>query len=148
MARRCGLGRRILPVEAHEHPVQVGVFALHGLRVHEEGLAGDGEELLLGLRAIGVEHGLFVALDALREGLELPPQQPPPFRRGAAIGYNVVIHEFAHVLDMADGLPDGVPLLPAENLTTKKKPVLRYPVTLSGRLDWDNGGFDIQAQMP
>jgi Mlc titration factor MtfA (ptsG expression regulator) len=26
--------------------------------------------------------------------------------------YNVVIHEFAHVLDMRDGQPDGVPLLP------------------------------------
>lgn len=32
--------------------------------------------------------------------------------QGAASGYNVVIHEFAHVLDMADGLADGVPLLP------------------------------------
>jgi MtfA peptidase len=32
----------------------------------------------------------------------------------AAIGYNVVIHEFAHVLDMADGLADGVPLLPPD----------------------------------
>lgn len=30
----------------------------------------------------------------------------------AAWGYNVVIHEFAHVLDMRDGAPDGVPLLP------------------------------------
>lgn len=30
-------------------------------------------------------------------------------RAGAA--YNVVIHEFAHVLDMADGQADGVPLL-------------------------------------
>ena len=30
----------------------------------------------------------------------------------AALGYNVVVHEFAHVLDMADGVPDGVPLLP------------------------------------
>jgi Mlc titration factor MtfA (ptsG expression regulator) len=27
-------------------------------------------------------------------------------------GYNVVVHEFAHVLDMADGMADGVPLLP------------------------------------
>ena len=27
--------------------------------------------------------------------------------------YNVVIHEFAHVLDMRDGIADGVPLLPA-----------------------------------
>lgn len=30
----------------------------------------------------------------------------------AARGYNVVIHEFAHVLDLADGSPDGTPLLP------------------------------------
>lgn len=27
-------------------------------------------------------------------------------------GYNVVVHEFAHVLDMRDGAADGVPLLP------------------------------------
>jgi Mlc titration factor MtfA (ptsG expression regulator) len=32
----------------------------------------------------------------------------------AALGYNVVIHEFAHVLDMADGVADGMPVLPAE----------------------------------
>lgn len=31
----------------------------------------------------------------------------------ADLGYNVVIHEFAHVLDMADGVADGVPVLPA-----------------------------------
>ncbi len=30
----------------------------------------------------------------------------------AAWGYNVVVHEFAHVLDMRDGASDGVPLLP------------------------------------
>jgi MtfA peptidase len=34
--------------------------------------------------------------------------------QSAALGYNVVIHEFAHVLDMADGVADGVPLLPPE----------------------------------
>jgi hypothetical protein len=34
--------------------------------------------------------------------------------RSATEGYNVVIHEFAHVLDMADGLADGVPLLPPD----------------------------------
>lgn len=28
------------------------------------------------------------------------------------LAYNVVIHEFAHVLDMRDGVADGVPLLP------------------------------------
>jgi Mlc titration factor MtfA (ptsG expression regulator) len=30
----------------------------------------------------------------------------------AEVGYNVVIHEFAHVLDMRDGRADGVPPLP------------------------------------
>ncbi len=30
----------------------------------------------------------------------------------AELGYNVVIHEFVHVLDMRDGLADGVPALP------------------------------------
>jgi MtfA peptidase len=34
--------------------------------------------------------------------------------RSAADAYNVVIHEFAHVLDMANGAADGVPLLPPE----------------------------------
>ena len=34
--------------------------------------------------------------------------------RSAAEGYNVVIHEFAHVLDMADGIADGVPPLPPD----------------------------------
>lgn len=34
--------------------------------------------------------------------------------RHGASAYNVVIHEFAHVLDLADGLSDGVPLLPRE----------------------------------
>lgn len=32
-------------------------------------------------------------------------------RDAAPTAYNVVIHEFAHVLDMRDGEPDGVPLL-------------------------------------
>ena len=34
-------------------------------------------------------------------------------RPDAAAAYNVVIHEFAHVLDMRDGAADGVPLLPS-----------------------------------
>ncbi len=29
-------------------------------------------------------------------------------------GYNVVIHEFAHVLDMGNGASDGIPLLPTQ----------------------------------
>jgi MtfA peptidase len=34
-------------------------------------------------------------------------------------GYNVVIHEFAHVLDMRDGVADGVPPLPSREAHTE-----------------------------
>jgi Mlc titration factor MtfA (ptsG expression regulator) len=36
-----------------------------------------------------------------------------PAEFGADAVYNVVIHEFAHVIDMRDGLADGVPPLDA-----------------------------------
>ena len=42
--------------------------------------------------------------------------QPDP-ALGAGPVYNVVIHEFAHVLDMANGAPDGIPLLPSAQAT-------------------------------
>lgn len=34
--------------------------------------------------------------------------------RSAAEAYNVVVHEFAHVLDMADGAANGIPRLPPD----------------------------------
>jgi Mlc titration factor MtfA (ptsG expression regulator) len=43
--------------------------------------------------------------------------------------YNVVIHEFAHVLDMAEGTPDGVPRLPPG------LPRTEWLATLEGELD-------------
>jgi Mlc titration factor MtfA (ptsG expression regulator) len=44
--------------------------------------------------------------------------------RSAADAYNVVIHEFAHVLDMADGHANGVPRLPPELPLTEWQAVL------------------------
>ena len=44
--------------------------------------------------------------------------------RSAADAYNVVIHEFAHVLDMADGQANGVPRLPPELPLVEWKAVL------------------------
>jgi Mlc titration factor MtfA (ptsG expression regulator) len=44
----------------------------------------------------------------------------------AASGYNVVIHEFAHVLDMADGVADGVPMLPSEIAPAEWQQVLAH----------------------
>lgn len=44
---------------------------------------------------------------------------------GAEPAYNVVIHEFAHVLDMRDGVPDGVPLLPSQAARAQWQQVLQ-----------------------
>jgi hypothetical protein len=58
--------------------------------------------------------------------------------RAAAIGYNVVIHEFAHVLDMADGVPDGVPMLPADIPALEWRRLLKQEfVTFAQRVERD-----------
>lgn len=44
----------------------------------------------------------------------------------SAWGYNVVIHEFAHVLDMRDGIADGVPPLPNAAARRQWLAVLRH----------------------
>lgn len=69
--------------------------------VDDDGIAHEYDEVLSG----EAQHGGPVMLswhDVRSAG------------RSAAEGYNVVIHEFAHMLDMADGAADGVPLLPRE----------------------------------
>lgn len=51
-------------------------------------------------------HGyLVLSWDAVRRGATAPHD-----------GHNVVLHEFAHQLDTADGVADGAPILPDRNL--------------------------------
>ena len=71
-------------------------------------------------REVADENGLVHAYDEVLAGeameggpVMLSWQDVGVAGRSAAQAYNVVIHEFAHVLDMADGLADGVPVLPA-----------------------------------
>jgi MtfA peptidase len=45
-------------------------------------------------------------------------------------GYNVVIHEFAHVLDLRDGVADGVPALPDRPARTRWLKVLEEEYAL------------------
>jgi Mlc titration factor MtfA (ptsG expression regulator) len=77
------------------HPDEVRV-ARHW--VDEDGIVHEGEEVLAGEAMAGGPvmlswHDVTLAGDA---------QQP----------YNVVVHEFVHVLDLLDGEADGVPPLP------------------------------------
>ena len=67
--------------------------------------------------ADGVVHEYDEALAGeAMEGGPVMLSWPDVRRAGhsAAAAYNVVIHEFAHVLDMAAGAANGVPLLPPE----------------------------------
>jgi Mlc titration factor MtfA (ptsG expression regulator) len=73
-------------------------------------------------REVTDEHGIVhhydeeLAGEAMEGGpLMLSWADVLPASDAAAVpqAYNVVIHEFAHVLDMRDGAADGVPLLPS-----------------------------------
>jgi Mlc titration factor MtfA (ptsG expression regulator) len=77
---------------------------------------------VLAPREVMDEHGIVHAYDEELAGeamdggplmLSWDDAQPTaaPSDEGAAGAYNVVIHEFAHVLDLRDGQADGVPLL-------------------------------------
>jgi Mlc titration factor MtfA (ptsG expression regulator) len=75
-------------------------------------------DLVVASREVTDEHGIVHAYDeelageAMEGGpLMLSWADVLPDEPSAPGAYNVVIHEFAHVLDMRDGLADGVPLL-------------------------------------
>ena len=54
--------------------------------------------------------------------------------------YNVVIHEFAHVIDMGDGEPDGVPPLPSAELRQRWREVIEADYEIFCR--WTDEGRD------
>jgi len=69
----------------------------------------------------GVVHHYDEVLSG--EAMELGPvmlswQDVADAGTSAAQGYNVVVHEFAHKIDMRNGVPDGCPPLPAGFLGT------------------------------
>ncbi|MBA4175939.1 MAG: hypothetical protein C0505_05175 [Leptothrix sp. (in: Bacteria)] len=70
-------------------------------------------------REVADEHGIVHSYDEALSGeamdggpVMLSWHDVRSAGHSAAAAYNVVIHEFAHVLDLADGVADGVPLLP------------------------------------
>lgn len=65
---------------------------------------------------IGVVHNYDEELsgEAMQDGpVMLSWQDVAEAGASAADGYNVVVHEFVHKIDMRDGMPDGCPPLPA-----------------------------------
>ena len=94
---RLGLARYDGFVGVVVHPGQV--LARRSI-VGEDGLVHEFEEVLAGEAVQG--GPVMLSWQDVRAAGPMASQ-----------GYNVVIHEFAHVLDMADGVADGVPGLPA-----------------------------------
>ena len=95
---RLGLARYDSFVGIVVHPGQV---VARREQTDEDGLVHEYNEVLAG--------------EAMEGGpVMLSWQDVGAAGRSAAQSYNVVIHEFAHVLDMADGIADGVPLLPPD----------------------------------
>lgn len=75
---------------------------------------------VLARREVADEHGIVHAYDeplageAMEGGPVMLSWHDVRSAGRHGVAYNVVIHEFAHVLDMADGAANGVPLLPPE----------------------------------
>jgi Mlc titration factor MtfA (ptsG expression regulator) len=79
-------------------------------------------DLVVAQREVVDEHGIVhhydeeLAGEAMAGGplmLSWADVLPPSAPDADPGPYNVVVHEFAHVLDLRDGLADGVPLLPS-----------------------------------
>lgn len=117
---RLGLARYDGFVGIVVHPGQVVARREH---TDEDGLVHEYDEVLAG--------------EAMEGGpVMLSWQDVGSAGRSAAQSYNVVIHEFAHVLDMADGLADGVPLLPPDLTRGEWLSILRADfATLQARVD-------------
>lgn len=82
-----------------------------GIVVHPDAVVAQREAV----DDIGVVHRYEEVLsgEAMQDGpVMLSWHDVAGAGASAAEGYNVVVHEFAHKLDMADGRPDGCPPLP------------------------------------
>jgi len=86
------------------------------------GIVMHADEMLARRESVdndGVVHQYDEALsgEAIERGpVTLSWQDVACAGESAASGYNVVIHELAHVLDMRDGVADGMPPLPEREL--------------------------------
>ncbi len=117
-------------VEIVVHP---GAFLVRRQLTDEDGLVHEFEDILAGE---AMEGGpVVLSWDDIRPQIAVldAPQQPPS---------NIVIHEFVHKLDMADGEASGCPPMPA---TLKK----RWKTTLFEALDGFASQLDaIEAAIP
>ncbi|MBU6259514.1 MAG: zinc-dependent peptidase [Burkholderiales bacterium] len=117
----------------------VAIAAQAVLPVLELGLARyDGfvgivvhPDLVVARRSVVDEHGLVheydeeLAGEAMAGGpVMLSWRDVRSAGRDAEIAYNVVIHEFAHVLDLANGESDGMPELPPDISATQWRATL------------------------
>ncbi|MEQ1804953.1 MAG: M90 family metallopeptidase [Burkholderiaceae bacterium] len=85
--------------------------AFKGIVVHADAVVAQREVV----DEIGVVHEFEEELsgEAMEGGpLMLSWRDVEDSGESADWGYNVVIHEFAHILDMRDGVADGIPPLP------------------------------------
>jgi hypothetical protein len=86
--------------------------AFVGIVMHADAVVAERE--ITDEQGIVHRYDEVLAGEAMEGGpvmLSWADMHPADAADAASGAYNVVIHEFAHVLDMRDGAPDGVPLL-------------------------------------
>ncbi len=135
--------QRAIPL-IKDSPIQLPLTGRLGVIVY---VSVGGAQPNMSLMSIGMgeENGERVPMVTVRNDGNAHGRLEGALRGVDADGKTVYFP--VSTLPVLPGQTRRLPLIPAEDLVNKKKPKLRYPVTLSGRLDWDHGGFDVQAKM-
>ncbi len=136
--------QRTIPL-IKDSPIQLPLTGRLGVIVY---VAVGGAQPRLSLLEVGLgeENGERVPMVSVRNDGNAHGRLEGALKGVDADGKTVYFP--VSTLPVLPGQSRRLPLLPAEDLTTKKKPQFRYPVTLSGRLDWEHGGFDVQVRLP
>jgi MtfA peptidase len=113
--------------------------AFKGIVVHADAVLAQREFV----DEIGVVHAYEEELsgEAMEGGpLMLSWRDVHDSGESADWGYNVVIHEFAHILDMRDGIADGIPPLP--NRRAREHWVGVLDAEYQRFCEWVDGGLE------
>lgn len=125
-------------------PVSLPLSGRLGVIVYVQ-IGGAQPKLEVSGIALGQENGETMPMVTVRNTGDAHGRLEGALRGTDAAGK--ALYFPVSTLPVMPGQTRRLALVPAEDLTSKKRPTVTYPVKLSGQLDWENGQFDIQAEL-
>jgi hypothetical protein len=135
--------QKAVPV-IRDAPVNLPLSGRLGVIVYVQ-IGGAQPKLALETIAIGEDNGEAVPMATVRNDGNAHGRLEGALRGTDASGKTYYFP--VSTLPVMPGQTRRLALVPAEDMQSKKRPKVAYPVKLSGRLDWDNGQFDVAAEV-